>query len=236
VRRRDLAFAASAVTVLAAYNNLVSLHPWHQRRYIQVNLTATAALLTAAAASGLSPADLGLGRGWWRPGGLAAGLAAGTGAGWVLIAAVPATRGILADRRVTSFAPSAVAYQAAIRIPAGTVLWEEVAFRGVLQAALRRIMPERTAIGLTAAVFGVWHIRPTIAALRANGLGESRAQAACLGIAGSAAMALPGLLLSCLRERSGRLTGPALLHLAANSGAMIAAGVIARSPAPRRRR
>ena len=134
---------------------------------------------------------------------------------------------VLADRRVTSFAPGAIAYQAAVRIPAGTVLWEEIAFRGVLQAALRRIWPERKAIGVTALVFGLWHIRPTIGALRANGLAANPVQAACLGVAGSAAIAVPGVLLSWLRERSGRLAGPALLHLAANSGAMIAAGLAA---------
>lgn len=228
MRRRDLVFALSAGTALGAYNNLVSLHPWHQRRYVLVNLTATGALLAAAAASGLAPTDLGLGRGWWRPGRLAAGLAASTAAGWMLIAAVPATRVVLADRRVTSFAPRAVAYEAAVRIPAGTVLWEEIAFRGVLQAALRRVLPERKAIGVTALVFGIWHIRPTIGALRANGLAADRVQAACLGIAGSAAIAVPGVLLSWLRERSGRLAAPALLHLAANSGAMIAAGLAAR--------
>lgn len=228
MRRRDLVFALSAGTALGAYNNLVSLHPWHQRCYVLVNLTATGALLAAAAASGLAPTDLGLGRGWWRPGRLAAGLAASTAAGWMLIAAVPATRVVLADRRVTSFAPRAVAYEAAVRIPAGTVLWEEIAFRGVLQAALRRVLPERKAIGVTALVFGIWHIRPTIGALRANGLAADRVQAACLGIAGSAAIAVPGVLLSWLRERSGRLAAPALLHLAANSGAMIAAGLAAR--------
>lgn len=228
MRRRDVVFAVSAGTALGAYNNLVSLHPWHQRRYVLVNLTATGALLTAAAASGLAPADLGLGRGWWRPGRLAAGLAAGTATGWMLIAAVPAARVILADGRVTSFAPGAIAYQAAVRIPAGTVLWEEIAFRGVLQAALRRVLPERKAIGVTALVFGVWHVRPTIGAIRANGLAADRVQAACLGVAGSAAIAVPGVLLSWLRERSGRLAAPALLHLAANSGAMIAAGLAAR--------
>ena len=57
-----------------------------------------------------------------------------------------------------------------MRIPVGTVLWEEIAFRGVLQAALRRVMPGGAAIAVTSGVFGIWHIRPTAAALRINGL------------------------------------------------------------------
>ena len=235
MRRRDAAFACAACASLALYNNLASRHRWHQERYVRLNLGAAAVLLGAAAASGLSAAELGLGRGWWRPGRLAAGLAAGTGAGWILVAAVPATRPVLADRRITSFEPRALAYQAAVRIPAGTVLWEEVAFRGVLQASLVRVLPRRVAIAVTATVFGVWHVRPTIAALRANDLAAGRRQAVIGGLAGSAVMGGAGVLLSLLRDRSGWLASPALLHLTASSGAIIAAGVAARlGPASRR--
>ncbi len=63
-----------------------------------------------------------------------------------------------------------MAYQVTVRIPIGTVLWEETAFRGVLQAALRRALPGPAAIAVTSGVFGLWHIRPTIAALRINGV------------------------------------------------------------------
>ncbi len=104
-------------------------------------------------------------------------LAAGVGAGWLLVAAVPATRPVLDDKRITGLDGRAVAYQAVVRIPVGTVLWEETAFRGVLQAALRRVLPEPAAIVVTAGVFGVWHIRPTLGALRANGLAADRSQA-----------------------------------------------------------
>jgi membrane protease YdiL (CAAX protease family) len=48
-----------------------------------------------------------------------------------------------------------------LRIPVGTVAWEEIAFRGVLQAALRRVLAEPAAIAVGSAVFGLWHIRPT---------------------------------------------------------------------------
>ena len=228
MQRRDAPFAAGVAAVLAAYNNVVSRYPWHERRYVLVNLGASGILISAAKAAGLSDADLGLGRGWWRPGRLAAGLAAGICAGWILIAATPATRPVLADRRNTSFEPRAVAYQAAVRIPLGTVLWEEIAFRGVLQAALRRVLPHRTAMLVNAGVFGAWHLYPTHAALRANGLVAGRPQEVTRAVAGSAAMAVPGVLLSWLRDRSGRLAAPALVHLAANSGAMIAAALTAR--------
>jgi uncharacterized protein len=192
-----------------------------------LNLCATGAALSAAAASGLTAADLGFNRVTWRGGRLGAGLAAGVAAGWLLLAVVPAARPVLNDKRITILNERAVAYQALIRIPIGTVLWEETAFRGVLQAALRRTMPESAAIVVTGGVFGVWHVRPTLEALRANGLAADRTQAVVRVFAGSAAMAAAGVFLSWLRARSGSLTEPVLLHLATNCGGLITAWAVA---------
>jgi membrane protease YdiL (CAAX protease family) len=212
---------------LTAYNNVFGLHPWHSRWYLRFNAGATGVAVAAAALSGLTAADLGLGRGRWLPGRLGSGLAAGAGAGWLLIAAVPATRPVLGDKRAAGLDRRDTAYQALIRIPVGTALWEEVAFRGVLQAALRRVMPGTAAIVVTSGVFGIWHIRPTLQALRVNGLAEDRPRAlarTCAAVAGTAAA---GVLLSWLRDRSGRLAAPVLVHAAANSGALLAARLAA---------
>ena len=227
MRARDTGFAITACAALAAYNNVIDRHPWHHRRYALLGFCATGAALSAAAASGLTAADLGFGRGAWRPGRVAARLAAGVAAGWLLVAVVPATRPVLGDQRITSLDGRAIAYDALIRIPVGTVLWEEAAFRGVLQAALRRTMSERAAVGVTAAVFGVWHVRPTLQALRANGLAAGRTQAAARVSAACAAMTAGGVLLSWLRARSGSLAGPVLLHLAINCGGLVTAWAVA---------
>jgi uncharacterized protein len=222
-RPRDIGFAVASCAALAAYNNVINRHPWHHRRYVVLNACATGAALSAAAASGLTAADMGFGRAQWPPGRLGTGLAAGAAAGWLLVAVVPAARPVLRDERITSLEGRAVAYQAMVRIPIGTVLWEETAFRGVLQAALRRVMPEAAAIVVTSAVFGAWHIRPTLQALRVNGLASDRRQAAARVAAGVAATTAGGVLLSWLRARSGSLAAPVLLHLATNSGGMAAA-------------
>ena len=222
-RIRDVGFAVTVGTALAAYNNVIGRHPWHQRRYALLGLCATGAALASAAAGGLTAADLGAGRGHWRPGRAAVRLAAGVGTGWLIVAVLPAARPLLDDKRITSLDRRAVAYQALVRIPVGTVLWEETAFRGVLQAALRRIMPETAAIAVTGGVFGVWHVRPTLGALRANGLDGGRGQAVARVSAVCAGMAAAGVLLSWLRARSGTLAAPMLLHLASNSGAILAA-------------
>ena len=67
-RPADVAFAAAACIVLAGYNNLAGVQPWHRRWYPAVNALAATATLAAAAASGLTPADLGLRRDRLRAG------------------------------------------------------------------------------------------------------------------------------------------------------------------------
>jgi len=224
--RRDMTFALAAGTALTAYNNVLGLHPRHSRWYVRLNAGASGAALAAASLSGLTAADLGLGRGRWLPGRLGTGLAAGAATVWLLMAVVPATRPLLDDKRIAGLDRRAVAYQALIRIPVGTALWEEIAFRGVLQAGLRRVMPGTAAIVVTSGLFGAWHVRPTVQALRVNGLAGDPRRAmtgTCAGVAGTAAA---GLLLSWVRARSGRLSAPVLLHAATNSGALVAAHVV----------
>jgi membrane protease YdiL (CAAX protease family) len=218
---RNAGFAVTTSAVLAAYNNVLGRHGWHDRWYVPLNACATGAALTAAAASGLTADDLGLGRGAWRLGDAGSRWAGAAAAGWLLIAALPATRPVLGDKRVAGLDGRAVAYQALVRIPVGTVLWEEIAFRGVLQAALRRVIHKNAAIVATSAVFGIWHIRPTVQALRANGFSDEQAIAGVS--AGVAATAAAGGLLCWLRERSGGLAAPIALHLVTNSGGAVAA-------------
>jgi len=228
-RRRDVGFAVASCAVLAVYNNAAGMLPWHRRRYTLVNVCATGAALVAAAASGLTATDVGLGSKELAPGRrLGSAVAAATVCGWVLIAAAPATRPVLRDDRVAGLSGREVAHQALVRIPLGTVLWEETAFRGVLQAALGRVMPAGAAIAVTSCIFGVWHIGPTAAALRINGLAGSPRRTLAGVSAGVAATAAGGVLLSWLRVRSGSLAAPMLLHLATNCGGALTAWAIAR--------
>jgi uncharacterized protein len=231
---RDTGFAVASCAALLAYNGVIGAQPWHRRWYAAVNAGAAGAALAAAAASGLTAADLGLGRGTWRPGRLGSGLPAAMAAGWLVAAAVPATRPLLNDKRISSLDGRGLAYQVAFRIPVGTVLWEEIAFRGVLQAALRRVMPQPAAIAVTSGVFGVWHIRPTAAALRVNGLAGDGGQVSARVAGGVAASAAAGVLFSWLRARSGTLAAPVLLHLAANCVGLVVAWTVAPDRVTRR--
>ena len=78
-------------------------------------------------------------------------------------------------------------------------------------------------MAVTSGVFGLWHVRPTVEALRVNEPAASRRAAAGPVAAAVAGTAAAGLLLSWLRERSGSLAAPILLHLTANCGAALAA-------------
>jgi len=94
----------------------------------------------------------------------------------VAFALAPATpaRRLLRDKRVAGLSGRQLAYHVLLRIPVGTVRWEEVAFRAVLPAALHRVLPRPAAIAVVSALFGAWHIRPTADALRENQLAAGR--------------------------------------------------------------
>jgi membrane protease YdiL (CAAX protease family) len=220
-----LVLAAALVAVLSVWNNLVVPRlPGHSGAYVAANVTAAGVLVGAARATGLSWRELGLTRDRIPAGARwGGGCAAVVASGYAVALALPGARPLLADDRVDALGGGEIAEQVLFRIPLGTVLWEEVAFRGVLLAALSRLLSPRGATGVSAAVFGIWHVRPTLGALAANGLAEGpveRAVAvgtACLGTAGA------GVLFAWLRQRSGSLLAPALLHLATNALGTLAA-------------
>ena len=230
-RPADVAFAATACIVLAGYNNLAGVQPWHRRWYPAVNALAAAVFLAAATASGLTPADLGLRRDRLR-----AGLRCGSAAAAPVVAAfglaalTPATRPLLDDQRIAGLNRRQLAYDVLLRIPVGTVAWEEIAFRGVLRAALRRVLAEPAATAVGSAVFGLWHIRPTAEALAVNRLAADGGTR-ILGVTTVAAFtAGAGALMCLLRERSGSLAAPVLLHLAANCAGSLASALTRRHP------
>jgi membrane protease YdiL (CAAX protease family) len=78
------------------------------------------------------------------------------------------------------------------------------------------------------AVFGLWHIRPTAEALAVNRLAAGRG-ARILGVTAVVAWtAVAGAVMCLLRERSGSLAAPVLLHLAANCTGALASALASR--------
>jgi membrane protease YdiL (CAAX protease family) len=213
------------VAVLAAWNNLVVPRlPGYPGSYVVVNVVAAAALPAAARAAGLGWDELGLARrrvpAGLRWGGTALVLVAG---GYAVALVVPALRPLLTDARIGGLEGAEVAYQVLVRIPLGTVLWEEIAFRGVLLAAFARLLSLPAATAASSAVFGIWHIRPTLGALAANDLVHGPVTTAAAVLLACLGTAAAGVLFTWLRLRSGSLLAPVLLHLATNSFGTLAA-------------
>ena len=142
-------------------------------------------------------------------------------AGYLLALALPATRAAFADERAARLSAAALAWFALVRVPLGTVLLEEVGFRGVLWGLLTRRRGTKWATVLSSVAFGAWHGLPSLgltsgnAAAAAFGTGAAgRAGAVLAALAGTT---VAGVVLCELRRRSGSLLAPAGLHCATNS-------------------
>jgi membrane protease YdiL (CAAX protease family) len=212
------------VAVLAAWNPMVNrvIPPaW----YVPANLAVAAGLVAVARRSGATPAELGLRRD--RAGaGLRLGLkaAAVVATGIVVGLAIPGIRPLFADERLAGVSAAGLAYQAVVRIPLGTVVLEEVAFRGVL---LGLFGPGRAGVVISSALFGLWHVLPTLDALAANNLAGSAAARTAAVMGAVALTGVVGVIFCALRLRSGSLVAPAVVHVATNSlGALAAATVL----------
>ena len=220
---------------MAAVNILVKFGPPHTGLVLGPAIAVLLVLL--ARRHGLSWDDLGMARRSWAKGGAYALAAVALVATvYAVGAAVPATRLAFLDARYHLDAGSAVV-TALLVIPVGTVLLEEVAFRGVLHGLVGRHHGTLWATGLSSTLFGVWHILPSLRLSGANraaaGFLGSGAWAQAAAVAGAVLFtAAAGVLLCELRRRSGSLLASAGLHWATNGiGVLLAAVVWAGHPA-----
>jgi membrane protease YdiL (CAAX protease family) len=106
-----------------------------------------------------------------------------------------------------------VVRRVAILLPVDTVISEELAFCGVLQAELRRLLPMYPAILLTALVFALWHVVIT--------LGETSPSEPLLVLGKLAGIGAFGLGFGVLREKTGNLLGGAIVHWTSDAAGML---------------
>lgn len=198
---------------LVAWNNAANRVPGFQRAYVPANLTLAAALLGIGRRSGLDRGPLGLGGGQLRRG-VAWGAGAAALSGVVAAGLRRRLGGRLADRRLQG---QRLATVLALRIPLGTAVPEEVAFRGVLLG-----LAGGRALGPSVA-FGLWHVTPTLALLDAN-RPDATPRERALVVAGAVVLTTAaGAGLCHVRRASGGLLGPILVHAAVNDAAAAAA-------------
>jgi membrane protease YdiL (CAAX protease family) len=183
-------------------------------------------------------------------------LAAGVVVVYAAGIALPRTRPLFLDERALSLSRARLAEEVLVQVPIGTVLLEEVAFRSVLPALLGRSLPAGMATGVSAGLFGLWHLLPALDMAKANPAlshlvateelpaeelpaeelpGPYPAETGRLVAGTVVTTAAAGLFLHELRRRGG-LLAPGLLHLATNSLGYLAARTARRIDRARRRR
>ncbi len=172
-------------------------------------------------------ADLGLGRA-----DLGAGLRYGASAvGIVLLvlivaAAIPATNGFLHDSRA-QISGGRLLYEVGVSIVVLTAIPEEFAFRGVLLGSALRLWGPWRASLVTSALFGLWHIAPTLHTMSDNravrGLSATAGGQALLVLGSIAVTFIAGLVFCWLRLRSRSLIAPVMAHAATNGLALTVA-------------
>jgi uncharacterized protein len=224
----EIALAASAV-VLAVVNLL------NNRRAVPAYLLTSvlaAAMLLALIRAALPWADVGLGRG-----ALAGGvrwallLVALVAGGYLLGVALAPIRALFRDRRVEQVRRRDVAYQVLVRIPLGTVVLEEVAFRGVLYGLVWHLSGPVLATVVSCALFGLWHVLPALDLVKLNRVAGRAFDAypALFVAAAVLAAMLAGLVLCELRRHTGSLLPGIALHWATNGLGYLTGVLISRN-------
>lgn len=219
------------VALLVAYNVGRAVGLLGQRPVVGAALL-TAALVGIIVRSRLGVDELGL-----RRDRLAAGARWG-GAVLLLVtvvlvvaAAIPATAEFLDDPRVDVSGPELLA-ELVVGVLLVTVIPEELAFRGVLLGAGTSLWGVPRAVATSSALFGLWHIAPTLHTLTENrALSDTTSTigGTVLVVAGSVvSTAVAGGLFCWLRLRSRSLVAPIVAHLAVNGVAFVVAWVAGR--------
>jgi len=204
--------------------------------YVPWNLTVAALLLLIAIRwDGQGLDEVGL-----EPRKVQSGLRWGGAASALLLSiylvglAVPFTNGLFQDSRA-NISLGALAWETLIMVPLGTVLMEEIAFRGVLPAMFRKRLLGHAngalrADILAALLFGLWHVLPAWNVNKVNPVFRDllpgpvgQVVAVAAGVLGTG---LAGMGLSWLRNRSGSLMAPVLMHCSSNSLGYLLAWIV----------
>ena len=122
---------------------------------------------------------------------------------------------------LASLSTEALLWRAFVSMPLDTAIPEEIAFRGVLLATLRRRFADRAAMLVSAAVFTAWHgvvVSRTIALTNL----DAEPLLAALGLIGAfIAIGCGGVLFAWLRLTSGHLAGSIVAHWAFNASLLL---------------
>jgi membrane protease YdiL (CAAX protease family) len=208
-----------------------------QRFYIPVSLLLTVAFVEVGLLGGVSLEDMGLAPHTWVPG-LAWGGAciAGMGIIYGLGLSVPKLEPLFSDKRAQEATGGQIAAKALLDVPFGTVLLEEMAFRGVVFGLFYEEWGTGWAVLWSSVLFGLWHVLPSLSMHESHDMLPNSARGKVLAIVGTViATSVAGVLFALLRVVSGSVIAPACLHWSINSFGSLAAWFVGRRVARRAR-
>lgn len=145
------------------------------------------------------------------------------------ISAIPFLRHYFLGDDLAHASGKLIAFEAAIRIPLGTALIEEILFRGVLLGLLLTHYDAFIAIIISSVIFGLWHIFPTINTLESNdGVAavmhnKKRKTGSVVGTVVVTFAA--GLIFSWLRIIANSIIAPWLVHWSINASGVVGIAV-----------
>lgn len=202
--------------------------------HLLLNIGISAVAITLGLAFGLNYSDMGVSLKHILPGFLVAVAATIIIIMVTLfISVIPPLRHYFLGNNLAKASGKLIAFEAAIRIPFGTALVEEILFRGVLFGLFLVHYNAATAIIASAIIFGFWHIFPTINSLERNkvmaakmkGL-KARKTGAVMGTVIITGFA--GLIFGWLRLIAGSIIAPWLVHWSINASGVIGVAVARR--------
>lgn len=208
-----------------------------QRFYIPVSLLLTVAFIEVGLLGGVSLEDMGLAPHTWLDGLIWGGACiAGMGVIYGFGISVPKLEPLFADKRAQEATGGQIAAKALLDVPLGTVLLEEIAFRGVVFGLFYGEWGTSWAVFWSSVLFGLWHVLPSLSMHESHDMLPNSVRGRLVAIVGTVvATSVAGVLFAMLRVLSGSVIAPACLHWAINSFGSLAAWFVGRRTRRRER-
>jgi len=223
-------FHLAAIVALALYANVISNEILDEVWHIPFQLGILAIALIISRRAGTTWTSMGLRRDRLSRGAMIGGVVIGViTVGIAIGIAIPATRELFRDDKIVNGSVGWVLFQAFVRIPLATALYEEVLFRGIVFGMLARRHTPLLAGVVTSLLFGFWHILPTLDTIDTSPAGDlfSGWLGIAVAIIGSiAGTAIAGIGFLLVRLYANSTLAAVLAHIGTNSVAMLGALVV----------
>ena len=195
---------------------------WKEHWYVRTCVLGAAVLLGIGLLDKQTWTEMGLGLGTYIQGLIwAAGCIGAVLLLYFIGIALPFSRKFFYDERAGEQGGWDLMRNALVVVPFGTVLLEEVAFRGVLLAMVTSRFGVVWGVTVSSLAFGLWHILPSLVMHESNAgvaatIGTGRRAQVTSVVLSVAGTAVAGVLFCMLRLWSGSLLAPMGLHWATN--------------------